>query len=161
LAYAHFLRSEFDEGERLLADAHPLAEEHGYLELRAWHWLGLAMRPWCAGDVARVRELTDLALTAARAVGEPTTEALSQCLIAGVEGAAGDPQAALARLQPTGARMIAAGAGMGLAMTESYLAPARAAIGEIERAREGLEMLVATGVDFGYLFSNAVVNLAD
>jgi DNA-binding CsgD family transcriptional regulator len=73
----------------------------------------------------------------------------------------GDPQGAIDRLQPARAHMVSAGAGLGLGMIEPYLALARATLGEIDEAREALEMLAATGVDFGFLLSNAAVNLAE
>jgi predicted ATPase/class 3 adenylate cyclase/DNA-binding CsgD family transcriptional regulator len=161
LAYTHVLRHECEDAERLLDEVQPLTDEHGYLELRAWHWLGKTQRPYSAGDVDQVRKFTDRALTAARAAGEPTTEALAQCFLAGLEVMGGDPHAAIARLQPARARMLAAGAGLGLGLIEPYLAHARATVGEIDEAREALEILVATGMDFGFLLSNATVNLAE
>ena len=161
LAYTHVLRHELDDAERLLDEAQPLTDQHGYLELRAWHWLGKTLRPYSAADVGQVREFTDRALTAARAAGEPTTEALAQCLLAGMEVMGGDPHAAIARLQPVRARVVSAGAGLGLGMIEPYLALARATIGEIDKARKALELLVATGVDSGFMLSNAIVNLAE
>ena len=51
---------------------------------------------------------------------------------------AGDPHAAIARLQPVRARVVSAGAGLGLGMIEPYLALARATIGEIDKARKAL-----------------------
>jgi DNA-binding CsgD family transcriptional regulator len=104
---------------------------------------------------------SDQALTASRATGEPTTEALAQCFLAGLEAMRGDPDAAIARLEPARARMVSAGAGLGLGLVESYLALARAAAGDVDEARAGLEAIVATGMDFGYLLSNALVNLAE
>jgi DNA-binding CsgD family transcriptional regulator len=161
LAYMHVLRHELDDAERFLDEAQPLTDEHGYLELSAWYWLGKTQRSYSAADVDQVRTFTDRALTASHAAGEPTTEALAQCFLAGLEVMGGDPQAAIARLQPARARMVSAGAGLGLGMIEPYLAHARAAVGEIDEARKALEQLVATGVDFGFLLSNAIVNLAE
>jgi tetratricopeptide (TPR) repeat protein len=161
LAYTHILRHELDDAERLFDEIKPLTDEHGYLELLAWHWLGKTLRPYSAADVDQVRKFSERALTAARATGEPTTEALAQCFLAGLEVMGGDPESAIARLQPTRARMVSAGAGLGLGIIEPYLALARATVGDIDEAREALEMLVATGVDFGFLLSNALVNLAE
>jgi predicted ATPase/class 3 adenylate cyclase/DNA-binding CsgD family transcriptional regulator len=161
LAYTHVLRHELEDAEQLLDEVQPLIDEHGYLELRAWHWLGKTLRPYSAADVDQVRDFSDRALAASRAAGEPTTEALAQCFVGGLEVMRGDPHGAIARLQPARARMLSAGAGLGLGLIESYLALARATVGEIDEAREALEMLVATGVDFGFLLSNAIVNLAE
>ncbi|MGN6169081.1 MAG: LuxR C-terminal-related transcriptional regulator, partial [Solirubrobacteraceae bacterium] len=161
LAYTHLLRCEYEDAERFLDQMRPLTDEHGYLELRAWHWLGKSLRPYCAADVDQVRTFSDHALTASRAAHEPTTEALAQCFLAGLEVMRGDPDAAIARLQPVRARMVAAGAGLGLGLVESYLSLARATVGDVDDAREALEALVATGMDFGYLLSNAIVNLAE
>jgi hypothetical protein len=41
------------------------------------HWLAKCSRPWMAADAGRVSELTERAVTAARAAGEPSTEALA------------------------------------------------------------------------------------
>ncbi|HUO71945.1 MAG TPA: LuxR C-terminal-related transcriptional regulator [Solirubrobacteraceae bacterium] len=161
LAYTYGLRYEYDDAERLLDEVQPLTDEHGYLELSAWHWLGKTLRPYSAADFDQVRGFSDRALTASRAAGEPTTEALAQCFLGGLEVMRGDPRAAIARLEPARARMVSAGAGLGLGMIEPYLAHARAAAGEIEEARNALEQLVATGVDLGFLLSNATVNLAE
>ena len=161
LAYTHVLRHELDDAERFLDEAQPLTDEHGYLELSAWHWLGKTQRPYSAADFDQVREFTDRALKASRASGEPTTEALAQCFLAGLEVMRGDPQAAIARLEPARAHVVSAGAGLGLGILESYLAHARATVGEIDEAHKTLEMFVATGVDFGFLLSNAIVNLAE
>jgi predicted ATPase/class 3 adenylate cyclase/DNA-binding CsgD family transcriptional regulator len=161
LAYTHVLRHELDDAERLLDEVQPLADEHGYLELRAWHWLGKSQRPYSAADVDQVRNFTDRALAAARAAGEPTTEALAQGLLAGLEVMRGDPHEAIARLQPARARMVSVGAGLGVGLIEPYLAIARASVGDFDEAREALEYLVATGMDYGFLLSVATVNLAE
>ncbi|HEY2259469.1 MAG TPA: LuxR C-terminal-related transcriptional regulator [Solirubrobacteraceae bacterium] len=161
LVYRHLFRLEIDQAERLLAEMLPLSEQRGYLELRAWHWLGRCFRPWMAGDREQLTKFTARALEFSRAAGEPSTEALANCFIASLELASGDPRAAVARLEPTRARAITAGAGLALAYTEYFLAPARAAVGEVAQARATLEPLVASGMDGGYLLASGLTNLAD
>jgi predicted ATPase/DNA-binding CsgD family transcriptional regulator len=161
LAYTHIFRLEFDAADKELDELLPLSEKMGYLETQAWYWLGKAFRPWLAADSERVFELTERALNAAQTAGEPSSEALAQCFRAYLELAQGKPEAAIERLEPTQARMIAAGAGLALGYTEYFLASARAAIGEIAAARAALEPLIATGMDYGFQLANALVNLAD
>ncbi|HEX3830622.1 MAG TPA: LuxR C-terminal-related transcriptional regulator [Solirubrobacteraceae bacterium] len=161
LAYAHLFRLEHDEMDRLLDEALPLSEKRGYLELQAWHWLAKCSRPLMAADAERVSELTERAVTAARAAGEPSTEALAECYRAWLELARGDAQRAVERLKPIRARMIAAGAGLALGYTECYLAPARAALGDAAEARSALERSVQGGLDGGWTLANTTVNLAD
>jgi predicted ATPase/class 3 adenylate cyclase/DNA-binding CsgD family transcriptional regulator len=161
LVFTHLFRQEVDEAERLLEEIRPLTERHGYLELQAWLWLGRCWRPWTAGDRVKLSEFAAQALEFSRAAGEPSTESLAQCLLAAHEAAAGNPQAAVDRLQPIRARMLAAGAGLALAMVDMFIAPARAAVGAVAETQATLEELVRSGLDGGYLLGSALVNLAD
>jgi DNA-binding CsgD family transcriptional regulator len=161
IAWTHLLRLELDDADRALDEALPLTEKLGYPEMQAWYFLSKAFRPWMAADAEQLVTLTEGALTAARAAGEPSTEALAQCLRAQLELAQGNPQAAVERLQPTRARMVAAGAGLALGYTEFFLAPAQGAVGAIAEARAALEQLIAGGMDLGYQLGSATVNLAD
>ena len=139
LVWTHLFRQEFDDAERLLDEVLPVSERFGYLELQAWNWLGRCFRPWTAGDVARVVEFATRALEFARAAGEPSTETLAQCFLASTELSRGDAQAAVNRLEPSRNRAIAAGAGLALSYAESFLAPARVAVGAPAESRHGLE----------------------
>ncbi len=161
LVYTHLFCHEFDEGERLAEEMLPLTKEHGYLELLSWHWLGMCLGPWSRGDGERVSQCAANALEFARASGEPSTEALSECFLAELDLGRGDPEAAVSRLERTLARVISAGAGLAVAYTVTFLAPAQAAVGRAAEARAALESIIEGGIDWGYLITRAAVNLAE
>jgi predicted ATPase/class 3 adenylate cyclase/DNA-binding CsgD family transcriptional regulator/tetratricopeptide (TPR) repeat protein len=161
LVFTYLFRHELEPGQRLLDEVQPVSERLGFLELESWCWLGRCWPAWVAGDRERMEDFTSRALAASRAVGEPSTEALAHCFMAGLELAQGDAEAAVARLEPMRAHVLAAGAGLAIAYVEYYLAPAHAARGDVPQARAGLEQLTAEPMDQGYMFAMANATLAD
>jgi DNA-binding CsgD family transcriptional regulator len=161
LAFTHINRHEVDDAERQVDEILPLIKQHGYLEAQAWYWLGKFYRAWWAVDSVVLSDYPARALAFARAAGEPTTEALTHGILAHVEIARGQPEAALARMQATHARVMAAGAGLALGWTASWLALAQASLGDVAAACAALEPAVATGMDGGFVLGHATVNLAD
>jgi predicted ATPase len=161
LGYAHLLCDEFADGERLLNESLPIVERSGNHEGLAWHWVGLSLRPAFSADLERVLEVAHRAIDAAREVGEPVTEGFAHALIAMLESAQGRPEAALRRLEESKQRVIDSGGGMAVPITEIALARANAGLGDLDRARAGLEPVVASGADFGYWLAQAQVALAD
>jgi predicted ATPase/class 3 adenylate cyclase/DNA-binding CsgD family transcriptional regulator len=161
IAFAHFFQGRLNEGERILDEMVPLLEQRGYLELRAWLWLGRCWRTWARGDVTLLDERATRALEFAHAAGEPSTEALAHCFIAGLELARGNAEAAVDRLAPTRTRMIELGAGLAVRYTDYFLAPALAAVGRAAEARSSLEQAVAEGLDQGYMLASTQAALAD
>ena len=152
---------EHDEGERVRSGVLALAERTGYGDTVAWYWLQESWRPLMRAESDRFRELVERALAAAREVGEPVTEAAAENCIATLELEQGRAEAALARVEAVRQRVIAAGAGVTLPHVEVRLAEARAALGDLDGARAGLEPLVASGVDFGWGLASTTIKLAD
>jgi DNA-binding CsgD family transcriptional regulator len=138
-----------------------LAERDGYREFVAWYWLMESWRPLFRGDADRFRERVGRALVAAREIGEPVSEAAGEMWTAWLELEQGQAEAALARVEAVRERMIAAGAGVTLPYIEIRLAEARAALGDLDGARAGLESLIASGVDFGWGLGLTTVQLAN
>jgi predicted ATPase/class 3 adenylate cyclase/DNA-binding CsgD family transcriptional regulator len=161
IAFTYLHRHELDEGERVLEDLIARAEQLHYVEMRAWYWLGRCFRPFGLADAERVWELVDRAVKADREDGEPSTWALAQCFAALLEIARGDPQAAIERLEPTRARLIAAGAGLILGPVEGALAVGRATLGDAVEGRRTLESMIDGGMDGGYLLATALASLAE
>jgi predicted ATPase/DNA-binding CsgD family transcriptional regulator len=162
LAWSHQqMCDEHDEGERLRTGLLPVAERNGYRDAVAWYWLQECWRPLMRGEADRFRELVERALAAAREVGEPVAEATGENCIAMLELEQGQAEAVLAREESVRERVIAAGAGMVLPLVEILLADARAALGDLDGARAGLEPLVASGGDFGWGLAWTTFKLAD
>jgi predicted ATPase/DNA-binding CsgD family transcriptional regulator len=159
LAYSYLFTDEIDQGERLFRDGLPVSEQFG-AESLMWYWLGLAWGPTFRAQPGPCFEFGERAVAAAREVGDPVPEALAHHFMAALETAQGRPEAALARLQESEARVIASGAAMALPPTRIPMASALAALGELDRAREMLEEVVAGGADQGYNLALAMAGLA-
>jgi predicted ATPase/DNA-binding CsgD family transcriptional regulator len=159
LAYSYLLCDEFEEGERLLQEVFPLTEDMGYVV--ASHWFGASMGPFARCDRDHFLERAELAVAAAREVGDPIVEAWPQAAMAHFELAQGRVEAALARLEASREHLIASGAGMALPITETVLAHARATVGDFSRARADLERVVESGGDAGHQLAQATAQLAD
>src|SRR5204863_2089431 len=63
-------------------------------------------------------------------------------------------------LEATREQVIATGAGFALPTTELTLAVVRAAAGDVDSARSGLEAVVASGADLGWILAWALLELA-
>ena len=161
MAWSHIVCGHLDDGEAALAQALPLIDQVNSHEARAWYWISKTMVPFWAADFDRARECAERALAAARQVGEPATEGIADALIGGIDTAQGDPAAAVARLEASRARMIAAGARFGLHYGGTFLAQARAALGDLAVARSALERIVASGADFGWTLGWATAELTE
>ena len=161
MGWSHIVCCHLDDGEAALAEALPLIERLNSHEARAWYWISKTMTPFWAADFDRARECAERALGASRQVGEPATEGIADALIGGIETAKGDPAAAVARLEASRARMIAAGAKFALPYNGTFLAEARAALGDLATARSALERIVASGADFGWTLGWATAALTD
>ena len=159
IGWSHIVCGHQDEGEAALAEALPLIEQLNSHEGRAWYWISKSMTPFWAADFDRAREFAERALAASREVGEPATEGVADALIGGISTAQGDPAAAVARLQASRTRMIAAGARFGLHYSGTFLAQARVALGDLDTARSALERIVVSGADFGWTLGWATAEL--
>nr|MDQ3933607.1 tetratricopeptide repeat protein [Actinomycetota bacterium] len=161
MAWGHLVCAEYDEGEALLEEVFPIVERMGYPERLWWHWLGMSLRPQATAETERFFELTGRAIEVAREIGDPGTESFTDTYIAVVELAQGRTEEALARLEASRERAIAAGAGLSLASTENMLATAEAALGHLDSARARLEAVAAAIADGGLQLGWATAQLAD
>jgi predicted ATPase/DNA-binding CsgD family transcriptional regulator len=162
IAWGHMFCGEFEEGEALLEEAYPIAERLGNPEGLWRHWIGMVLRHQHDGNTERFFEFAARAIEVARESGDPTSESFAQAYGAEMELAQGRTERALARLESTRERAVAAGAGLGLARTEYMLAVAEATRGDLDGGRARLEAVVAKftaggGVQLGY----AAAQLAD
>jgi predicted ATPase/DNA-binding CsgD family transcriptional regulator len=160
-AWGHMICAEYDEGERLFAEARAVIERRGFCEPLPWNLLGSAYRHMASGSAEQFNELVERALAAARAIGDPVSEALAHAHLAIVELAQGQAEAALARLEASRERVVARGAGMAFVLTELQLAAAEATLGDLASARARLEAVVATEADRGVQLGWAMAQLAD
>lgn len=161
LGYTYALCGEFAEGERLFNRALSITERTGNLENFAWCWNGLSLEPLYRAQLERLFELAERTVTTARELGDPVTEGLAHASMATAEIAQGHPQAALARLEESSERVLASGAGTAVPSTETMLASSHAALGNLDAAKQRLEDLIETGVDFGIFLAGALATLAD
>jgi hypothetical protein len=151
LAWNHLFSDEYEEAARLFEEQRPLLQRVGHRGSLAWHWLGLSWAALLRGDAELFAELEERALAASHYVGNPVTEGLAQAMRALLDLHQGSAEAAVSRLEATRERLITKGVGFSVPdAVETFLAAARAATREFERARYELEALVASGADSGY-----------
>ncbi len=160
LASSYLLTDDYAEAEQLFAQLEPLIERIGS-ECVTWTAFGLASVALLSADHERCFEQGARAVAAAREIGDPITESFAHVVMARSEMMQGRAEAALARASASEMRVIASGAGMGLPLTRSALASAYAAVGNLERARELLEVVVAGGADSGWVLCHALLALGD
>ncbi len=160
LGRLHIVTDEFDEADRLFGELVGLDDRAG-VEAVSWGASGLCWGAMVRGDHRRVTELAEQSLAASRAVGDPTTEAFVHAVAAHDDVLQGRAQDALARMQESLVRIAAAGAGFTFPLARTELARAYAAAGDLDRADELLEVVIAGGADGGWLLGRAIVLLAD
>jgi predicted ATPase/class 3 adenylate cyclase/DNA-binding CsgD family transcriptional regulator len=152
---------EHEAGERSRDGVLELAQRNGYRDYVSWYWLMECWRPLMRGEGERFRELVELALAAAREVGEPTSEATGEMWSAWLALEQGRIEDALTRVEASRERLLAAGAGLLLPYLEVTVAKVRAVLGDLDGARTILEPVVASGVDSGWGLGFASSTLAD
>ncbi|HEX8064899.1 MAG TPA: LuxR C-terminal-related transcriptional regulator [Thermoleophilaceae bacterium] len=144
VAWSHLFMDEYVEARRLFDEALPYVERVGDGEVLAWYWSGRSHLHSVLGANDRALEAADRALAAARAVGEPVSEGMTQSSAALIEIATGRAEDAVARLESTRERLVATGGSMMLGRIDRVLARAQAHLGDLDGARERLERMVAT-----------------
>ena len=162
LAWSYVITDDYGEAERVFDAAAPAVERTG-LEGVTWTGFGRGWLAMVRAEHARCRELCEQSVSAARDLGQPMVEALADAVLARDETLQGHAEAALARVQASEPRVIARGAGTALAlpMTKIEMASAHAALGDVDRAHELLEVVVAGGADHGWVLCQALVALAN
>ncbi len=134
IGWALILMGERDGAIRHLELAVEIAHRLGWRELVSWHWFMLGHCLYPTGDHAAVRELWDRSLDGASDVQHGfATWSLSL-----LDVNAGEPIAALERLEECRRRMIDSGVGISLPFLQGGIGSAHAALGELDEARHDL-----------------------
>lgn len=160
LAWSYWLTDDYEAADGLFDQLQPLIERIGP-EGVTWTAVGLAWRAALRAEHKRCFAEGGRAVVAARELGDPITESFAHAVMARSESMQGRVEAAFQRASASEARVIANGAGMGLALTRTELASACAALGNLERARELLELVVGGGADSGWMLCQALLALGD
>ena len=162
LTWSFLLCDEYEQAERLLGEVLPLIERTGYREyVISWYWYGRSYAALMRAEADAFLDLASKAAATAEHVGDPVSWGGAQACMAILDLAQGRAEEAVARLEASRERVIATGAGIALPWTDTYLAHARATTGDFDRARAGLENVIQTGADFGYILAWALIHLAD
>lgn len=151
---------ELYEGARLFEQALGTEPRAG-LDAVNWAASGLAWVAMFRADHERCAGLCERAATAASTLREPVTEAFAHAIWSLDATHQGHGEAALERSLANEARVIAAGAGFTFPIVRTELARAHTTLGDLETARELLEVVVAGGADGAWLLCRAVVLLGE
>ncbi len=160
LGRSYVVTDEFEEATRAFDEVVATIDGTGP-EGVIW---GLSGHIFCAvprAEHERCAELNARTVEAARALGDPVTEAAVQSLLAFDETMQGRAEAARERQLAILARVTAAGAGFTFPITRTELGRALAALGDLDHAREVLAAVVEGGADGGFLLCRALAVLAD
>jgi predicted ATPase/DNA-binding CsgD family transcriptional regulator len=160
LARSYLVTDDYDEAERVFGEAQAAIARVG-VEGVTWSAIGLAMCAMVRAEHERCFGLCQQALSAARELGDPVTEAYAHALMARIENMHGRASAALARTLESETRVIANGAAMALPWTRLEQAAAYAALGSLNRAHELLEVVVAGGADSDWMLCEVLLALGD
>jgi predicted ATPase/DNA-binding CsgD family transcriptional regulator len=144
LAHAYMFQDDYEKTRALLDEVLPVYERVQFGESRAFRWEALAIVHYYTGEYDRCQDLAGRGLAAARAIGEPNSEALCTAWLALVDAETGHAARGLERLGPARERAMALGAGVGMPWTEATIAQAQAALGRMDEARDAFEALIET-----------------
>ncbi|HEX8067891.1 MAG TPA: LuxR C-terminal-related transcriptional regulator [Thermoleophilaceae bacterium] len=161
LAWSHVILDRYDDADRLLAEARPVAEAIGYDEGLAWICATGAHRHLVGADGERLADLVERAVVAARRVGEPVSEGVAHMQLARLELAQGRVEEAHRRIAASHARLIATGGGMALPQTDTVLAAVEAAVGDLDGACKRATRVVESKADHGWSLAWATLQLAE
>jgi predicted ATPase/DNA-binding CsgD family transcriptional regulator len=161
LAMSFAMRDEYDEAVRRFRAALPLAEQKGLQVWVALALVGLGVERLARADADGCRAFAERSLAASGTIGDAVTDGLAHMLIGLLEVAQGRYELAITRLERSRERIIDAGAAVALPFTETWLAAAHAAVGDLDIARARLEAVIASGADFGRALAVAMLQFAD
>jgi predicted ATPase/class 3 adenylate cyclase/DNA-binding CsgD family transcriptional regulator len=141
LAWSYAWTDEFTETERVCDEAQQAMDRLG-VRSGAWAPLALAYHALVRADHERCAELCQQAVATARELGDPVNEGFAHAFMAWDEMAQGRADAALARTLRAEARLTAIG-GFSVPTLRQQQAKAHAALGNLDRAQELLELVLA------------------
>ncbi len=139
IGWALIQMGRYDDARAPLVESFEIASSNGWRELVVWHWTMLGHAAYPAGDLGSARALWVRALQGASDVQEGFT----MWSLGLLDVDAGDAAGALARLERGRERMVVTGAGLGLQHVDSGIGLARAALGDLDSARELLSAAAA------------------
>jgi predicted ATPase/DNA-binding CsgD family transcriptional regulator len=134
IGWALVMAGEHDAARLKLEASFEIANRHGLRELVAWHWWMLGHAAYPTGDRDTARALWERCLEGA----SDLQEGWATWSLGLLEIDAGRAAEALERLEACRRRIISAGVGHGLPFLDDGIALARAALGRLDEAREGL-----------------------
>lgn len=151
IGWALILMGDREGAIQHLDSAVEIAYRLGSRDLVSWHWFMLGHCLYPTGDHRAVRELWDRSLDGASDVQDGfVTWSLSL-----LDVNAGDSRTALERLEVCRGRMISAGVGISLPFLQHGIGRARAALGELDTARD--EFVAAEQAHSGaYVWAQAI-----
>jgi predicted ATPase/DNA-binding CsgD family transcriptional regulator len=130
----------------MLEEALEMIERTGYAEFAAWHWAGVGIARHTCGRYEDALRLYARAIEQADAVGEPVSAGIANAYRGVVWTERGAAEQALAELEPAMRHAVSAGAGMAIPTLSMATLYARAAVGDLDTARDGLRQLIEEGV---------------
>lgn len=160
LGRSYLLSDRFDEAEGVFAAADRLTDRIG-VEAVTHSAFGLGWSALARGDFACCVELFEQAQSAARELGDSVTATLSDVALAQAELLQGRAADAFERASAAETMAVTSGAFMVVPSVRIEIACARAALGELEQAREQLEGVVVGGADAGWHECEALVVLGE
>jgi predicted ATPase/class 3 adenylate cyclase/DNA-binding CsgD family transcriptional regulator len=161
LAVSYVVSDEYDEAERRLGEMLLLGERHGLRNVVALTLWGMSTACLMRADLPRSAELAERSLAAAQEIGDPVVTGFAQAQLAQLDLVQGQAAAAVARLEASRERAVAAGSGLLLPYTETFLAAARAVTGDLDAACTALDWVIASRADQGRALAFAMLDLAD
>jgi len=154
--YGWLFQDRAGELEAKLRSVDEPIERMGYREFAAWQRIGMSYRSYQRGELGRMREGMERAVTSAREVGEPTTGASAENFLSLADVEQGKAAEALERVNRTLENVVRTGAAMVLPQVEEAMAWALAALGRHEEAEALLrEMLAGSAVDYAWIAHTA------
>jgi predicted ATPase len=158
-AYSYQMTDDGDSARQLLEEALAIAERIDDQEYITWTLFGMG-RLYTYSDPATFYDFADRAVAAAQTVGLPGPECSVQAVTARMEVWQGHPERALERALAARRRVIVTGAGHVLPETQVAVAVAKAALGDLGAARQGLEGVIPLGADDDWVLAWALAELA-
>lgn len=160
LARAYLFTDDFDQAQGWYDEVATLAATVG-LEFVAQASTGLG---WCAlerGQIESCFRLSQQAVSAAQALGEPFIEALAHFTMARAELLVGQADSALERMTASEQRAFAHGVFPMIPTLRTQKARALVALGRVAEGHELLEVVAAGAADSGWPYGLTLLALAD
>lgn len=137
IGWALLLMGETEAAREEFDASYELARAHGLRDLIPWHWFMLGHSTHPTGDRQATRELWERSLEEA----SDLQHGMAAWSLSLLDTDAGEPGAALERLELCREQMVVAGVGLGVHFVDAGIALTHAALGRLEEARRVLTAL--------------------